>query len=111
MSRFFDVRITVDDSDLNDCDAVKDAIDSVYHFDYYDLDSPIEGKVELVAGNSVEELAKTLTHAVWKANRGYCDVAFDVLLPTSISLGHDDYVRFAANQPKGWEYDEDNLDG
>jgi hypothetical protein len=66
-----------------------------------------EGEVGFYGGQSPETFTRDLTHAIWKANGGQCDVMVRVDEPMEYELTDDDYAQFAADQPEGWEYEED----
>jgi len=72
-----------------------------------DGDLTTDGMVGFYGGQSPKTFTEDLTHAIWKANGGYCNVVVRVDEPMEYKLTDDDYAQFAAAQPEGWEYDED----
>jgi hypothetical protein len=66
-----------------------------------------DGEVGFYGGRSPQTFTTDITHAIWKANGGYCNVVVRVDEPMEYSLTDEDYARFAADQPEGWEFEED----
>lgn len=87
--------------------AIQDAASDEWDFDNFDHDIDDKGKhylyatgdANLCGGEGEEEFSKRLTHAIWKANRAFCEVNvqatdLDELPNESYSLDEDDYTNF-----------------
>jgi hypothetical protein len=106
MGRDLHVQVFVNDyhnERLDEIAAIVEPYDELKNGD----DLTTDGMVGFYGGRSPETFTKDLTHAIWKANGGYCDVVVRVDEPMEYSLTDDDYERFTAEQPEGWEYEED----
>jgi hypothetical protein len=68
-----------------------------------------DGEVGFYGGRSPQTFTTDLTHAIWKANGGYCDVVVRVDEPMEYSLADDDYIRFAAEQTDEWLFVEGDV--
>jgi hypothetical protein len=65
-----------------------------------------DGEVGFYGGRSPQTFTTDITHAIWKANGGYCNVVVRVDEPMEYSLTDDDYIRFAAEQTDEWLFEE-----
>jgi hypothetical protein len=72
-------------------------------------DLTTDGMVGFYGGQSPETFTRDLTHAIWKANGGYCNVVVRVDEPMEYSLADDDYIRFAAEQTDEWLFVEGDV--
>jgi hypothetical protein len=71
-------------SKMLDCDDDDDTIEA-------------EGQVWLYHDASAEDLVRCLTHDVWRANGGYCDVVVTISEPIEYRSTKRDYVQFLAD--------------
>lgn len=81
-------------------------------YPFADLDEgtmSADGEVGFYGGQSPETFTRDLTHAIWKANGGYCNVVVQVDEPMEYSLADDDYIRFAAEQTDEWLFVEGDV--
>lgn len=111
MSRSYEMRVTVKAYTRKHAGAIVAALNGEWEFDPGILPPkgrPLPPQLEAVGtsclcgGESEEEFAERITHAVWTANRGYCEIEIlatylDVDPPSTIhALTEDDYREWRA---------------
>ena len=82
MSRYYSMRLRIEEFDSNRTTAIKDAASYEWHFDDNHWEEPanlgnyLECEADdcLCGGETEEEFVDRLSVAIWKANQGFCTV-------------------------------------
>lgn len=103
------VQVFVENYHYEKSDEIAAALVPYSFADLVDGTMSAEGEVGFYDGQSPETFTRDLTHAIWKANGGYCNVVVRVDEPVEYSLTDDDYISFAAEQTDEWLFVEDDI--
>ena len=100
--------IAITQFDVDKFDDIREAAEEIWNFDDWcqmnDYMSST-GNDSLCGGETEEEFAELLTHAIWKANGAYCDVricatCLEEIPCESYSLDEKQYQEFVAKEDK-----------